>query len=329
MTARGVTFVLAVALLAAPLGPAARGRLAAASLDSDSAPPVAEAPADPDDERVTAVLAQMALNGVDVVSGHLVVRTRRTFLMGSRPRGTGDVEEEMWFEEGRVRVERRTRTPRGRHDTRSFLLDAGQITVVSRPPQGRAHVKTAVAYSPEYVAAYGGSAVGGLPMQWALHAAALGARPYDERLSGEREWVPRLIDKEQIQGLTCLRLVLLPTSKDCTVALHESLWVAPDRGYAVARVERHDYLAAQQHRGAMGHIWQVEEWLHPTRGMWLPSVVTRRSYAKSPVTGQFSVKEERSEIVSSEFNIPIPDEVFRIELPPEPVPPGREGGHGG
>ena len=59
--------------------------------------------------------------------------------------------------------------------------------------------------------------------------------------------------------------------------------------------------------------------------------VNRRYEQSLDDPGSSRLHERHSEIVSSEFNVPISDELFHIQVPTDAtiVPPGRQRGRGG
>lgn len=310
--------LLLVALGAASLGLIGCGRQTAAiAADLPTTGPAPPAGEEFDRAELDALFERMDGNGADVRSGHLVVITRSTHRSLAHPPWKDEKREEMWFDGTRVRIEKRETTPRGRMWRDNLVFDGRRLTTVAKDASGRVSAGISEATDLEQVASHTGFGIGDLLMRWPLNAAAWGAQPQGSRLAGRRVWLPRLVGEERIGGLSCTRLVLLPKSKDPEMTTYESLWVAPSRGYAAARFERHNIYPAEGSSGAHGEVWQVEEWLHPTEGLWLPSVVMHRRYEQLATSGRSSLIERRAEIVSSEFNVPIPDDVFHIEIPPD------------
>ncbi len=303
-------------------------RGAAAAADLRATGPDLPVPEELDRADLDALFERMDENGADVRSGHLVMITRSTYRNPARGSRTDEVKEEMWFQGGRVRFERRKATPRGRLGTEIFVFDGRRLTTIRKHPGGSVRANVFETLDLDQVACHRGFGVGDRLMRWPLNAVALGVPPHRSRLGWRRQRLPRLIGEEQVGGLRCVRLVLLPKSDDRYMAMHESLWVAPTRGHAVARFEHHDIVNVADRTRTYGLVWQAEEWLHPTEGLWLPSVVVHRRYEQLDAPGVLSgFIESRAEIVSSEFNVPIPEDVFRIEIPPDAeVPPERPSG---
>jgi len=119
-----------------------------------------------------------------------------------------------------------------------------------------------------------------------------------------------LLGEERVVGLSCLRLLLLPQSKDPEVTTYESLWIAPDRAHAAAKFERHNICS---NLFTYGDVWQAEEWIHPIEGLWLPSVTAWRRYEQGSTSENTHCG--RTEIISAEFNVAIPDDVFHLDVP--------------
>jgi hypothetical protein len=310
-------------LLLISLGAASLGligcdsRGAAIAADLSATAPAPPEPGELDRAELDALFEHMDENGADVRSGHLVVITRTTHRSLAHPPWKGEQREEMWFDGRRVRIEKRETTPRGRMWRDTIVFDGDRLTTVSEDSSGRVSASVSESADLERVAYETGFGVGDMLMRWPLNAAAWGGQPHGSRLAGREVWLPRLIGEEQIGGLACTRLALLLKHQDPETTTYESLWVAPNRGHAAARYERHTIYPAEGRSGAYGEVWQVAEWLHPTEGLWLPSVVTHRRYEQPATSGYSSLIEWRAEIVSSEFNAPIPDDVFHIEIPPE------------
>jgi hypothetical protein len=332
--------LLLLALGAASLsliGCDSRGAAVAAEVaPTDPVPPPAD---ELDRAELAALFERMDDNGADVRSGHLVVVTRTTQRSLAHPPYRGEEREEMWFDGKRVRIERREIGPRGEMWRVTRVFDGDRLIMVAKDPSGRVSADVSEPADLEQVAGEIGFGIGDLLMRWPLSAAAWGAPPHGSRLARREVWLPRLIGEDQIGGLACTRLVLLPRHRDVELTTYESLWVAPGRGHAAARFERHSAYYDEDRPGAYGEVWQAEEWLHPTEGLWLPSVVTHRRYEQPATSGYSSLMEWRAEIVSSEFNAPIADDVFHVDIPPEaellpegPLgrpPRGRGGSRGG
>lgn len=310
-------------LLLITLGAASLGligcdsRGAATAADLSATGPAPSAPEEFDRAELDALFERMDENGADVRSGHLVVITRSTHRSLAHPPWKGEEREEMWFDGRRVRIEKRQTTPRGRMWRDTVVFDGDRLTTLSEDSSGRVSAGVSETTDLEQVPSQTGSGIRDLLMRWPLIAAAFGNEPHGSRLAGRRVWLPRSMGEEQIAGLPCTRVVLLPKQQDPETTTYVSLWVAPSRGHAAARYERHSIYRAEGGLGAYGEVWQVAEWLHPTEGLWLPSVVTHRRYEQPATSGYSSLIEWRAEIVTSEFNAPIADDVFRIEIPPE------------
>ncbi len=311
--------LLLIALVAASLsliGCDSGGAATAADLSAtDPAAPTRE---ELDRAELNALFERMDENGADVRSGHLVVITRSTHRSLAHPPWKDEKREEMWFDGKRVRIESREISPRGEMWSYAVVFDGDRLTTVEKDASGRVSATVSESADLERVAYETGFGIGDLLMRRPLNAAAWGAQPQGSRLAGREVWRPRLIGEEEIGGLACARLVLLPVHRDPEMVTYESLWVAPSRGHAAARLERHNIHPGEARSGAHGEVWQAEEWVHPTEGLWLPSVVTHRRY-EQPATsaGYPNLIEWRAEIVSSEFNGPVADDLFRIEIPPE------------
>jgi hypothetical protein len=312
---------------------------AAIAADLSATDPALPTPGELDRAELDALFEHMDGNGADVRSGHLVVITRTTHRSLAHPPWKGEQREEMWFDGRRVRIEKRETTPRGRMWRDTIVFDGDRLTTVAKDASGDVSARISESADLERAAYETGCGIGDMLMRWPLNAAAWGIEPHGSRLAGRRVWLPRLIGEEQIGGLACTRLVLLPKHQDPEMTTYVSLWVAPSRGHAAAKYERHNIYRAEAGWGAYSEVWQVEEWLHPTEGLWLPSVVTNRRCEQPATSGQSNLIERRAEIVSSEFNTPIAEDVFHIEIPPEaellperPLgrpPRGRGGSRGG
>jgi hypothetical protein len=80
---------------------------------------------------------------------------------------------------------------------------------------------------------------------------------------------------------------------------------------------------------------EVAEWIEPLPGFYLPRVATRTAYVQAAEGGVEKIANvARSEVLSAAFDIPLPDEIFHLELPEgteltpfdaEPPIPGRGG----
>jgi len=254
-----------------------------------------------------ALFERMDENGATVHSGHVVVHTQE---------GPISIEQEAWFDGSRVRVDKRTVSPGSTEETSTVIADGQRVTEIETDSSGDTYASAWDADGPWQVTAEVDLSVGGLLIWWPLQPVMLHMPPRGSILASRRVWLPRLLGEDEVKGLRCLRLVLLPLGKDATAVRHESMWVAPDRGYAVARFERHTVCPGAGDWYAYGEIWGVQEWMHPIEGLWLPRVATWRRYEQS-LEPEAEPREftSRSEVIAAEFNVEIPDEAFSVEIP--------------
>jgi len=239
MTARTHVLLLVAVLAAVGFVLVARERLTTALADPADQSLLGNPTVEVDHAELDALFAKMDQNGADVTSGHLVVRARRTSHAAGRAVNTDDVEEEMWFDGGRVRIEERETAFEPHPRTSTSVYDGTRLTTIMTEPSGHAWATAYDSLTPEEAFGHTRAGVGDLLMQWPLSPSVWGAPPRGSVLAERRVWLPRLMGDEQIDGLTCTRLVLLPRSTDPETTTFESLWVAPERGYAAARFERH------------------------------------------------------------------------------------------
>ena len=287
------------------------------------------------DTDLDTIFDRMNQNGSTLRAGRLAVRTERTSFPPGRTPRTDTTEEEIWFDGTRVRVERRESDSRGPSYSESAAFDGQRLTTITTSRPGRLWASVSDAADLR-LALDLGFGIGDLLIRWPLTPAIWHDEPLGARLASRRVWLPRLLGEERVAGLSCLRIVLLPQGDDPETTMYESLWIAPDRGYAAAKFERHTFHRVDEHRSIYGEVWQAEEWINPIEGLWLPSVTTWRRYEQG--AHHENTHCSRTEVTSAEFNTPIPDHVFRLEVPDgaEMVPPpthrarfhsrGRSGG---
>lgn len=300
------------------------------SAGAAAAPPPAAGIADTD---LDTLFDRMNQNGADLRSGHLVLRTELTSFSPDRAPRTGTTDEEAWFDGARSRIEHRETGPRGPSYSQSAAFDGHRLTTITTSrPDRRVWASVSEAADLSEFALDLGVGIGDLLIRWPLTPAIWHDEPLGARLATRRVWLPRLLGEERVAGLSCLRIVLLPQGNDPETTTYESLWVAPDRGYTPAKFERHTFHRVDEHRSIYGDVWQAEEWINPIEGLWLPSVTTRRRYEQG--SHYANTHCYRTEVLTAEFNTPIPDDVFHLEVPedaetiPPPAERARFHGHG-
>ena len=276
---------------------------------------------------IDTLFERMNENGAAVRSGHLLLRTERTSFPPGREPATGTVEGEIWFDGTRVRIETRDTGPRSEYSVTS-AFDGQQLTEIRTTGPQRLYASVSEAADLGELAPYLDFGIRDLLIRWPLMPAISRGEPHGARLATRRVWLPRLLGEERVVGLSCLRIVLLQQGNDPETTTYESVWVAPDRGHAAAKFERHNIVRTGEDRSAYGDVWQAEEWIHSIEGLWLPSITTWRRYEQGSTSENTHCG--RTEIISAEFNIPIPDDVFHLEVPEnaEPIAGPRDRAQG-
>ncbi len=309
-------FVAAAATDEGSAAPARSGSAGAAA-----ARPPAAGIADTD---LDTLFEHMSQNGADLRSGHLVLRTELTSFSPDRAPRTRTTDEEIWFDGARVRIEHRETDARGPAYSDSAAFDGRRLTEIRTTGPQRLYASVSDVADLSELALHLNFGAGDLLIRWPLIPAIWHDEPLGARLASRRVWLPMLLGEEQVAGLSCLRIVLLRQGDDPETTRYESIWIAPDRGHAPAKFERHTVARVDEHRSIYGDVWQAEQWINPIECLWLPSVTTHRRYEQG--AHHANTHCYRTEVTSAEFNTPIPDDVFHLEVPEdaEMIPPPAE-----
>jgi hypothetical protein len=282
---------------------------------------------------IDTLLERMAHNGASIESGHLTLHSERT----RSPRGqapTTDVcEDEVWFDGLRVRIESTVGVEGDPEPaTTTVLFEGTQLTRVESFPGEGARVSV---QGPLTATEAGSNLNYGCPnvlLRWPLAPSMWGAKPFAEQLGGREAVQPQVVGAERVGDLPCIRVALIRTGGGQEEEAPDTLWVAPDRGYAVARFERNVAALESQYGRSAREILQVEEWIHPVGDLWLPSVTTTVIEERQLDTGDVrTAQSTRTDVLSAEFNLSMPDSVGHLDVPKDAIivpwePTGPRGG---
>ncbi len=260
------------------------------------------------------LLSSMTKLEPEASSGHLLVATEsQSSERDGTPRRPGRTDVEVWFDGVRVREEIRT-TERGATEERLWLFDGERVVQTSPPAFERALVG-----SPQRLddmGKYGRMGLGNPLIDWQLRVSLYRRPSLGEQLPRWSAEPLRAAGEGVINGVSC-QLIEVP---QITMAYGEKviqrLWVAPEKGYAVARFDQD---VAVPPPGPVSRVVMVDEatdWLHPIEGLWLPRLVKGTRHHTDRATGQEWLHYRRTvEVVTAEFSVEIPESVFELELP--------------
>ncbi len=262
---------------------------------------------------VASLLDHMNENGSTVQSGRLLLRNESTYSGVEGDTRTEVHEAEVWFDGVRVRLERRATTPDSFREQWT-VFDGERVTASSPPDFARAAAVSLTDLSK--LRHYVSLATVRTVMHWPLDAACTHQQPFGERLRSWSTAPLQLVTMDRVGDLPCYVLLVPPVSAGSEAQVTQRLWVAPQRGYAVAKFEQDFAISSGEPVSRVRIVDEVGEWLHPIEGLWLPKVVTSHRYHQDRATGEEkAVRTEQSQVISATFNTPIPDEVFQIDLP--------------
>ena len=258
----------------------------------------------------------MAQNGASIKSGHLTIHSERT----DSPRGqhptTEVCDDEVWFDALRVRINGRLRAEDDPEPTTTCMLFEGtQLTRVESFPGEGSRLSVQGPLTAGEVSSYLNYGCPNPLLQWPLAPAMWGTKPFAEQLADRDASQPQVVGAGRVGDLPCIRVSLADASGRGEETAPDTLWVAPDRGYAVARFERTVAASDNQYGRFAREVLEVEEWTNPVEGLWLPRVITTVTEEWQLDSDQVrTVQSTRIEVLSAEFNLPIPEAVGHLDV---------------
>ena len=270
---------------------------------------------------IDTLLERMARNGASIESGHLTFHSERTQSpRGQAPR-TEVCDDEVWFDGLRVRLDG-TLGAKGDPEPAmtTVLFEGTQLTRVERFSGEGARVSVQGPLTASEAGSHLNYGCPNLLLRWPLAPAMWGTKPFAGQLAGREAVQPQVVGAERVGDLPCIRVTLTRTGDSEEARAPETLWVAPDRGYAVARFERIVAASESQYGHSAREVLEVEEWTNPVEDLWLPRVTTtvieERQLDSDDVR---TAQSTRTEVLSAEFNLPIPDAVGHLDVPQDAI----------
>ncbi|MBE9565457.1 MAG: hypothetical protein IMF16_01760 [Proteobacteria bacterium] len=270
---------------------------------------------------IDALLERMAQNGASIKSGHLTIHSESTHSPRGQPPTTEVYDDEVWFDGLRVRID----STRGAEDdpqpTRTTVLFEGtQLTRVERFSGEGARLSVQGPLTAGEAGSYLNYGCPNLLLRWPLAPAIWGTKPFAEQLADSNAVQPQVVGAEHVGDLPCIRVGLAQAGDREEETAPDTLWVAPDRGYAVARFERTVAASENQYGCSAREILEVEEWISLVEDLWLPRVITTVIEERQLDSDEVrTVQSTRTEVLSAEFNLPIPDAVGHLDVPQDAI----------
>lgn len=282
---------------------------------------------------IDTLLERMAQNGASIQSGHLTFHSERTHSPRGRPPTTEVWDDEVWFDGLRVRIDGTHGAEDDPEPARTTVLFEGtQLTRVERFSGEGARVSVQSPLTAGEASSRVNYGCPNLLLRWPLARAMWGTRPFAEQLADSDVVQPQVVGAERVGDLPCIRVALAHAGDREEETAPDTLWVAPERGYAVARFERTVAASESQYGHSTREIFEVEEWMNPVGDLWLPrviiTVIEERQLDSDEVR---TAQSTRTEVLSAEFNLAIPDAVGHVDVPQDAIivpwePSGPRGG---
>jgi hypothetical protein len=268
-----------------------------------SASPVGAAVAPEAEAVLTEVRQTDSLLRSDLRSGHLLIREEMQDTKTDPPRRYYTGETEVWFDGVRFRLDLRQTWYEAEGQPASqetlSLFDGERLLQTQLPGFLRTHL--AFPRELSEIRRYVGLGGASLLLHWPLADPVYHGGGVAEAILRSANDSLDFAGQASLGDLACV-VLSAPLANSPS-----RFWLAPQRGYAVAR---YDFTASD---GSLV-VDQVDEWMEPVSGLWLPKVAVRS--VEDPETGQLRrPAPDRTEVLASTFNGPIPDEVFHLDLP--------------
>jgi len=228
-----------------------------------------------------------------------------------QPPSITTIEYELAFDGVRVREEERAHWvyPGGQAEEGSsevLTVFDGERVLQVRPPD-LSSARVAAPADLRELERYVGLGAADALIKWPLRAAV---QHQDAIGSYVQTWCDeplQVAGQQRVGELSCYLIEVPPAVRDGISHLKQYLWVAPDKGCAVAKY---------QFNTPDGRVVnEVQEWMEPLPGFHLPKVATRTGYVQEKGGGEKIAIVGRSEVLSAQFNIALPDSLFHVDLP--------------
>ena len=266
---------------------------------------------------IDALLERMAQNGASIQSGHLTVHSERTYSPRGQPPTTEVCDDEVWFDGVRVRLDGTHGAENDPEPARTTVLFEGtQLTRVERFSGEGARLSVQGPLTANEAGSRVNYGCPNLLLRWPLARAIWGTKPFAEHIADSDAVQPQVLGAERVGDLPCIRVGLARAGDRGEETAPDTLWVAPERGYAVARYERTLAASETQYGRSTREILEVEEWINPVEDLWLPRVITTVIEERQLDSDEVrTTQSTRTEVLSAEFNLPMPDAVGHLDVP--------------